>query len=105
MCDDGATESQARRGGKKADFLPPASPGVRPDLLSRLPPLTPWWWWTGFDHLDAPRASSAPAPSQSEQDVDAGLVVMQAWLLAGSIAPHAFGRRHWSIAKAWASTP
>jgi hypothetical protein len=30
---------------------------------------------------------------------------MQAWLLAGSIAPHAFGRRHWSIAKAWASTP
>jgi hypothetical protein len=27
------------------------------------------------------------------------------WLLAGSIAPHAFGRRHWSIAKAWASTP
>jgi hypothetical protein len=24
--------------------------------------------------------------------------------LAGSIAPHAFGRRHWSIAKAWAST-
>jgi hypothetical protein len=25
------------------------------------------------------------------------------WLLAGSIAPHAFGRRHWSIAKAWAS--
>jgi hypothetical protein len=27
------------------------------------------------------------------------------WLLAGSIAPHAFGRRHWSIAEAWASTP
>src|SRR6516165_11359438 len=47
---------------------------------------------SGRQHPRASSADSAPSTGcWSVRTLDAGLAVMQAWLLAGSIAPHAFG--------------